>query len=367
MLQAEQVVKEAESADDRIRLGRESRALRACAHPGVVPVLSSEEGDHPDRLVLARIGASTLADLGGPLPLESVAGLVAAIGATLADLHDLGWVHGAVSGDHVVLDERGRPVLCGFSRAERLSDPAQMAERVSEDVTALASMLSALLPPHSDRRVVRLLAGPGPRRLGRPPSARRLARRIVDLVPGARLDPPTPAPRGEGPGGPAAESSPVDQPDARRPGRRFLSGRRLAVAGGVVTAIVVVGLTAAALIGRPSPRRSVTGMSPLSALPGPAGRYVLSDPVGGRLITVMGRWGCGEIRPATLDLADGWVWMFTRWPAPGASIRARPVSRRPGAVGLAVERARPGCDDLVILGRSGARFPVPGAGTAPGT
>lgn len=361
------MVKEAESAADRITLGRESRALRACAHPGVVPVLSSEGGDRPDRLVLARIGGSTLADLGGPLPLESVAGLVAAIGATLADLHDLGWVHGAVTADHVVLDERGRPVLCGFSRAAQPSDPAEMAARISEDVTALASMLSSLLPPHSDRRVARLLAGPGARSLGRPPSARRLARRVVDLVPGARLDPPTPAPTGEGPGGPSSESSPAGDPHVRRPARRFPSGRRLAVAGGAVTAILVTGLAVAALLGGPSPRRSPTRIPPPASLPGPAGHYVLSDPVGGRLITVMGRWGCGGIRPATLNLADGWVWMFAHWPAPGASIRARPVAWRPGAVGLAVERVRAGCDDLVILGRSGARFPVPEAGTAPRT
>lgn len=372
VLDGEQVVKEADSEADRSRLEGEARALRACAHPGVVALLASEGGDPPDRLVLSRIGGRPLADAGPRLPLEVLAGLTAAIGATLADLHDLGWVHGAVSADHVLLDEQGRPVLCGFGRASRPSSPSELAVLAAGDVKDLAVMLSAFLPPHPDRRVARLLAGCGGRRLGRPPSARRLARRVVDLVPDARLESPAPQ-KGEGKDGPGSRVPDGTQPGrpafrrSSRPSRPFRPGGRAAAAGGAVAAVLVAVLIIPVLLGPSSPARAPAPAPPAGTVPRPDGRYVLSDPAGGRLITVMGRWGCGGVRPAVLDLADGWVWIFGGWPGPGASLRASPVARRPGAVGLAVEQVRDGCDDLLVMGRSGSRIPVPGAGTARGS
>lgn len=364
-MEGERVVKEADSEADRILLGRQARALRACAHPGVVPLLASEGGDPPERLVLARIGGRALVDVGPRLPLQVVAGLTAAIGATLADLHDLGWVHGAVGADHVLLDEQGRPVLCGFGRASRPSSPSELAELAAGDVKALAATLSAFLPPHPDRRVARLLAGCGGRRLGRPPSARRLARRVVDVVPDARLEAPS-ARLGEGEDDPAVanlDGKHPQGPASPRPYRRFRSGRRRGVAGAAAAAVVTA-VVMAVLLGRPSPTPPQAPAPPAGTMPRPAGRYVLSDPAGGRLITVMGRWGCGALRPAALDLADGWVWIFDGWPGPGASLRASPVARRPGAVGLAVEQVRDGCDDLVVMGRSGSPMAVPTPGIA---
>ena len=48
-----------------------------------------------------------------------LAGLVASLATTVADLHDLGIVHGRLSADHVSSTPANRPVLCGFGDAIR--------------------------------------------------------------------------------------------------------------------------------------------------------------------------------------------------------------------------------------------------------
>lgn len=364
-VRAERVIKESESEAERARLGVEARALRACAHPGVVPLLGSDGGDPPCRLVLAPVAGGALAGAGGCLALEVVAGLAAAIAATLADLHDLGWVHGALAADHVLLDDEGRPVLCGFGRASRPSTPSEMEALAAGDVAALTSMLAQRLPAHPDRRVARLFAASGGPRMGRTHDARRLARRVIDLVPDARLEPAASWPEGcsDRPG--PTEPAPVRAIQGSRAGRRLAL-----VGGGGAAAVLVAGLAVSGFLARPSSPPSPPQPDPPARSPGgrpaPVGRYVLSNPGGGRLITVMGRWGCGPARPAALDLSSGWVWIFDGWPGPGSSLRGRAVVRRPGAMGLAVEEVRARCDHLVVLGRSGTSFTVPGSEVAPG-
>jgi serine/threonine protein kinase len=107
--------KQAETAADRQRLRSEAEALTVMAHPGVVHLIRTE-GDPPDELVFGWIDASDLNRV-EIHSQEVVAGLGAAVATTLADLHDLGLVHGAVSPAHVLIDSAGRPVLCGFRSA----------------------------------------------------------------------------------------------------------------------------------------------------------------------------------------------------------------------------------------------------------
>ena len=393
-LQGERVVKVAGSDAERARLGAEARALRACAHPGVVRLLGSDGGDPPSRLFLARVAGRSLAAAPVGMEEEVVAGVLASVAATLADLHALGWVHGAISAEHLLLDERGRPVLCGFGRSCRPPSRSALTSLAADDVAALIAVMAERLPAHADRRLLRLLSAPSGRRTNRPLNARRLARRAVDLVPGARLEspvgrpepdpgPPTAgqplippgqslAPPGQPPPPPGQPATSAGQAVPRAgagPARRWL----VPAGGGVAAAALGVGLVMAGFHpGRGSPRGHAgpgpaaphVGPAgrvprPVGAPPAPVGRYVLSDPGGGRLITAVGRWGCGPARPAALDLADGWVWIFGHWPGPGSSLRARAVIDRPGAVGLVAERAGDGCDDLLVLGRGGTRHPVP--------
>src|SRR5881398_1654250 len=84
-----QVVKAAEGPDDAARLRREADLLEVAAHPGLVEAIAFTDGSAP-ALRTAYVGDS-LAD-GAALDVHEVAGVVAAVAATLADLHDLGLV-----------------------------------------------------------------------------------------------------------------------------------------------------------------------------------------------------------------------------------------------------------------------------------
>ncbi|MGI8685897.1 MAG: hypothetical protein ACR2MO_12575, partial [Acidimicrobiales bacterium] len=113
------------------RVEAEAAALAAAHHPGVVELVDAAAGvlrtTHlPD--------ARPLADA-GPLTADEVAGVVAAVATTLADLHERGVVHGGLDGGHVLVAADGRPVLCSLGRA---GSPA-------DDVLALGTLATALL------------------------------------------------------------------------------------------------------------------------------------------------------------------------------------------------------------------------------
>jgi hypothetical protein len=103
------------------RIVAEAEVLEAARLPGVVELIGIEgDADRPV-LVTARVDGPDLST--AHLPLAEVAGVVAAVATTLADLHDLGLVHGALTGEHVLLGGDGRPVLCGFGYAARSGCP----------------------------------------------------------------------------------------------------------------------------------------------------------------------------------------------------------------------------------------------------
>jgi hypothetical protein len=64
---------------------------------------------------------------------------------------------------------------------------------------------------------------------------------------------------------------------------------------------------------------------------------------------VLGRWSCTAALPALLRHDTVWVW--ERWPAPGARSPGRVADRVAGADGLAVVAASPGCDRLLVTRR----------------
>ncbi|HEY8526880.1 MAG TPA: hypothetical protein VIL48_18050 [Acidimicrobiales bacterium] len=190
------------------RLQHEAQRLHRAGHPGVVTVVGAGFVGEAFELRTRYVG-DTLAHWTGSL--AHAAGLGAAIATTVADLHEIGLVHGRLDATHVLVGADGRPRLCG------LSHPGDCGP--ADDVHALGLLLEHLLARVGAERRSGLgwarSAGAGPRRAlsqiaaraldpvaTRRPSARALARSILAAVPGAELPPPaTPTPVSDGAAG----------------------------------------------------------------------------------------------------------------------------------------------------------------------
>lgn len=268
--------KRSRSTADAVRLANEADMLDRARHPGVVELLRvTTDDDGMIEIVTAFAGPHSL-DTCGPLPLAQAAALVAALAETVADLHQIGLVHGRIEPSHVVLGAGGQPLLCGLAGAGHTATVAPSSPQpppdycdpaapigsplsASSDVFAIGALLRTLVldsdgdaEPIPDRRwSLARLRGPwsGYQRrallnlsdqatddepLRRPP-ARRLAAAIRDTMPAARL-----VPRSHP--GPTVHAAGVDADDpfaSLRPGLaadepRPASGRVLTLlAGGV--------------------------------------------------------------------------------------------------------------------------------------
>jgi hypothetical protein len=185
-------VKTATTDDDRARLDLEAQRLRTASHPGLVAVVGANALS-ADGELRTRFAGDPVSRWTGSL--AHVAGLGAAVAATLADLHEIGIVHGRVDASHVLVGDDGRPRLCGLSHAGDVSP--------SDDVHDLGRLLHDLLRrlPPQRRRLGRLGArGDSERRAldrviaraldpvaTRRPRAHTLAATLLDAVPGAAL------------------------------------------------------------------------------------------------------------------------------------------------------------------------------------
>lgn len=361
---ADVIVKVAETAAEQARLRLEERLLRAVAHPGVAAVVASRPEDGPfGSLTLARPDGPALAEVAGQ-PAEVVAGWGAALATTVADLHDLGCFHGALDADHVAFDRSGKPVLGGFEAAVAAADPDDQRRLARADTAALAALIAGRLPGGVDRRLRRTLDRA--RTAGRrPPTARALAAALVDLVPGARLEPLDP-----GPGSAPPEAVAVD-PDPAGPKRVLPVGsvlrgpavrggrspdHRVTIGAAAALFLVIAGWLGAGALTAGGPdrtvRRPAAGRTPAAdptaepALAGPGGRFRLETAAGVAPVVVTGRWGCGAARPAVLDRRSGYLWVLPYWPAPGAHVAARLVATVGGATGLVARPGGTGCDVL---------------------
>ncbi len=150
------------------RLEREARALRLASHPGVVSIVRYTQGEEGNVATLDTrfVATHTLATLCCRTPAE-LAQTVAALATTLADLHGVGVIHGAIHPTHIVLDHTGNPVLCGWASGGLLGetlepsapDPTSAPHpssngsigprlRPSRDVYALGRLLQHLADPN---------------------------------------------------------------------------------------------------------------------------------------------------------------------------------------------------------------------------
>ncbi|QXC62403.1 hypothetical protein KSP35_06275 [Aquihabitans sp. G128] len=193
------VVKSALDGQGADQLAREADRLERGRHRGVVELLHAD----PERLVLAWAGQQTFA-LVRPDPREAAA-LLAAVAATVADLHEVGLIHGRLTPDHVLVGGDGRPRVGGL----RGCGPAEPQALPTDDVADVGRLIDHLLSsglelePIPDRRWGRRRTGSTDRRAllaiadratqedpAQRPTARSLALMIADAVPGARLSPP---------------------------------------------------------------------------------------------------------------------------------------------------------------------------------
>ena len=108
-----------------------TRVSSRCSH-------SATPAPGPTELLTRWVGATTLADHAPQRPTE-VAGLMAAVASTVAELHRGGIAHRQLRADHVLVDG-ARPVLCGVSHLG-----AGTAADLATDVADLGRLLTALL------------------------------------------------------------------------------------------------------------------------------------------------------------------------------------------------------------------------------
>ena len=403
------VVRRATGADDAARLRQIGERLEAIGHPGVVQVRSSSGDDEAWELQLDYAGRP-LEQL-ATMPAEQVAGLAAAVAATLADLHGAGVVHGRLDASHVLVGPEGRPILCGI---DAHSDPPPAPH---DDVAALGALMVTLLDPSSAgpdlepipdrrwrrrrswdgwvRRSLLLLADqacaePATRR----PTARRLAAAITEAVPdAAAVDP--------GGRGPARDQpfEPTDLPEpdpfatlrlAAEPPADRARWSALAGAAAAVVVLALVGTGAArgfwpaqgaggapstapptttqptttitqptTTITQPTTAPSTTGTSMAARSPavevpvvGFGPREYRVGQAGDRV--AVGDWdGDGEPTPAVLRPSTGEVFVFTSWPD-GSPITVRPTTSVPDGVELVAEPAG-ARDSLVVRRVDGSR------------
>ena len=262
------MAKVAGSADEAALLENEAALLEAGRHPGVAELVGVDGHGVGSVLLTAHVEGATLAHV-GRLPAEECAGLLAALATTLADLHDLGLVHGAVCPEHVVIGPDGRPVLCSLGYGGRVGErpravpalPAAFMDPAHIDsdaltpnldvfgLGALARFLAPAPPPGHALGIVAVDAtseGPATR-----PSARAIAEALQREVPAARL-PRGLAPRlpaGDGPAPPPADPLAAWRRERGRAGRgrlpesfptaKVLVGAIAAIAVGAVVLVLI--------------------------------------------------------------------------------------------------------------------------------
>lgn len=152
----------------RAELRREATVLEALRGDDVVELVGHTESDDADELITVDAGRSSLADPWSGSSSQRSATFASACTA-LANLHALGWFHGAVALDHVVVASDGTVRWCSLGSAGRTdADPS------GADLDRVALMRSAHRVARTLPRAQLLRRQLG--RLGDRPDPRRLAR-----------------------------------------------------------------------------------------------------------------------------------------------------------------------------------------------
>src|SRR3546814_20149751 len=70
---------------------------------------------------------------------------MASVSSTVADLHDLGIVHGRLGPSHILIGPNGRPIIPGFGPSDRAPGDSRLTPL--DDVAAIGEIIIATLGP----------------------------------------------------------------------------------------------------------------------------------------------------------------------------------------------------------------------------
>jgi tRNA A-37 threonylcarbamoyl transferase component Bud32 len=363
------VVKRPSEQGDDGRLEREASLLVEARHAGVVTLLEYGRDDRGPRLRLEDAGGATLETiLAAGSADETLPPLLASLATTIADLHDIGVVHGAIAASHVLVDPRGRPLLCSFGYGGHTDQ-----QDADLDVGALAGLVDRVMGDRLSPELAQLVEVAHRTRRSRV-SARDLAEALSREARGHRGWPGNSArvlrPRA------LMSASDVGSVDLRfsRPPAVVLAA---AAAGGLLVAIALLVLvTGSGGTQRGAPvRAAAVGIRPArlgapTVANGPSfaytggvlsysgERFAVGEP--GDQVAV-GRWFCRDPELALLR-PDGSIYIFDRLATAGVDVEGRLIARAPGASWLLAQPdTSAGCDVIVVGDRKGSAVFRPAA------
>lgn len=119
---------------------REAELLAALGGAPVTQLVALRESDDRTDLVMRDAGEIHLGAPTGCSPAALHAAITAAT-AAVEQLHACGWSHGAICGDHLVVDEVGRVTLCSLGSARPLCDDP---DAIEQDLAQLRAVIDRL-------------------------------------------------------------------------------------------------------------------------------------------------------------------------------------------------------------------------------
>ncbi len=142
----------------RSRARAEADVLGRLGAAPVVELVARRETDESTDLVLVDAGRTDLAEQVERENLDTggLCGVLAAVARAVAELHELGWSHGAVCAEHVVVGEDGAVRLCSLGSARpSVSGGPEIAEdrrQLLALVVGCAGASARQVAPPGDRR-----------------------------------------------------------------------------------------------------------------------------------------------------------------------------------------------------------------------
>jgi len=394
-----------------VALRTEAAILAHARHPGVADLIAIETDGGGDEtwIDVAAPHGPTLGT--ARLPPAQLAGAVAMVATTVADLHEIGVAHCDLSVDAVRLGTDGRAVLTRFHDARWIDGPParwRSHPLAKADDRALGRMLGAQ---------VRLLGGPEPSLASRSRVARRRRRtgphatpspldalsRLAGAAAGGQLSSralaealatdiegasvpvvvstdaqhvrdrdnidPRAKERDDGDGTQPRHSGDgrYDAPPA--PGGMEASmqmPRGVALGVGVALGLALATALVVAVHPHDQARRAAPSAASCSGtatacppyadgiLSFGSARYTVGAP--GDAVAV-GRWGCATARLVLLEPTSGTLWSFASWPTGATPVTPRRALALGSAYRLAVRSTRR-CDRLFVTTASGKHHDV---------
>ena len=329
-------VKESDDPARSARLRHEAELLSRLDHPGVVRLVDFTEGP-PAILRTVFVGPDTWlrhAPVG-----EYQAPALAALIATVADLHETGIAHGALEAAHILVGEKHRPILCGLGDGNTACDAG-----ITDDRRALAAIIDQLGTDDAPLAQAQAdLEDPSVSLRGRAPTRHALVRHGVDQPSFPPVDGThhrTQAIRCRPLSIKLCSSSALrrsDSPAVTNPSPTTIPPPPAAPATTTTTAPA------------PSPSPPAPGAPTIDH---GGRRYAVGDPGD---VVVLGDWTCdGVPTPAVLRQETGEVAVFVAWPTPGAHIEPEVVTTVEGAEGF-VPDSRP-CPNIRVRTTGGSRI-----------